>query len=417
MGTLERRTAPARRLPERAVPGLVALLLLVAAGPLAAQAAATGGCVVSILNQTAFVRPDGSWTVPNVPSNMGPVRARMTCTSDGVTTSGASELFPIAQNRMNAIPPITIGAAPPVPARISVAPSALTLTVPGATVQLAVTATFADGASMDVSAASSGTVYATTNSRIVTVSADGLVTAVGSGRALVTILHEAILTSAAVDVSLGGDSDGDGIPDDLEVANGLDPGNPIDALEDADGDGLTNREELIDVGTDIRKADTDGDGLADGREVREVGTSPLLFDTDGDHVSDGLEVLAGSDPLDPASVDLGPILAAMSVAPGNFNLIFNTVIGEASRELAVTGTLIDGTSLDITAGPYGTTYASTDLTIASFGAQPGRVFAGQTGVATVTAHNGSRQASAIVHVSVFSPTALSSLALPAATYA
>ena len=102
----------------------------------------------------------------------------------------------------------------------------------------------------------------------------------------------------------------------------------------------------------------------------------------------------------------------MSVAPGNFTLIFNTVIGEASRQLAVTGTLVDGTSLDITAGPYGTTYSSSDLTIVSFGAEPGRVFAGQSGVATVTAHSGARQAVAVVHVQTFAPTVLASLSLP-----
>ena len=32
-------------------------------------------CVVSILNRTAQVRPDGSWELPNIPSGFGPVRA------------------------------------------------------------------------------------------------------------------------------------------------------------------------------------------------------------------------------------------------------------------------------------------------------------------------------------------------------
>lgn len=39
------------------------------------------------------------------------------------------------------------------------------------------------------------------------------------------------------------DSDGDGMPDEWEVAHGLDPKNPNDANDDADGDGFTNGEE------------------------------------------------------------------------------------------------------------------------------------------------------------------------------
>ncbi|MEY2536416.1 MAG: hypothetical protein QOG67_156 [Verrucomicrobiota bacterium] len=40
-----------------------------------------------------------------------------------------------------------------------------------------------------------------------------------------------------------GDRDGDGVPDDWEVLNGLNPDDPSDALLDADGDGFTNLQE------------------------------------------------------------------------------------------------------------------------------------------------------------------------------
>jgi len=36
------------------------------------------------------------------------------------------------------------------------------------------------------------------------------------------------------------DSDGDGLPDAWEIANGLNPNDPVDALKDPDSDGLTN---------------------------------------------------------------------------------------------------------------------------------------------------------------------------------
>lgn len=41
------------------------------------------------------------------------------------------------------------------------------------------------------------------------------------------------------------DSDNDGLPDVLELANGLDPDDPLDADEDRDGDGFSNRDEVL----------------------------------------------------------------------------------------------------------------------------------------------------------------------------
>jgi len=60
------------------------------------------------------------------------------------------------------------------------------------------------------------------------------------------------------------DWDGDGLPDDWEIAHGLNPGFD-DADLDWDGDGLTNLEEYL-RGTDPFNPDTDGDGILDGDE-------------------------------------------------------------------------------------------------------------------------------------------------------
>jgi len=214
----------------------------------------------------------------------------------------------------------------------------------------------------------------------------------------------------SIQVSPGGvDSDGDGIPDDVEVALGLDPHNPVDAQEDFDRDGLTNLQEYQ-LGTDIRKADTDGDGLTDGQEVA-LGTSPLLRDTDGDGISDGLEVQTGSNPLDASNYNLQAALGAISVTPSQVVLTFNTILGDVTRQLRVTGSLLDGTTINLTSKQRGTNYASSNLNVCNFGGTDGLVFAGEQGTCTITVRVAGFVATTTVEVHRFAPTALSSLDL------
>ena len=40
-------------------------------------------CMVSVLNRTTPVGPDGSWVLSNVPSALGKVRVRATCVDQG----------------------------------------------------------------------------------------------------------------------------------------------------------------------------------------------------------------------------------------------------------------------------------------------------------------------------------------------
>lgn len=390
---------------------VAALLVMPATAPPAA-AQLDDSCVVSALNRTAPVQPDGSWVLPNIPANFGQVRVRATCVdADGsVVRAGQSDFVTVPVNGVLRVPEIVFDAPEAVPATLALSAPVEVLTAVGEVVQLTATITFPDGSSRDVTAAA-GTDYTSSNPALATLDGAGSLTAVASGRVLISAVNEGALGVLTLRLVLSGDSDGDGLPDDFEVANGLDPNNPADALSDPDEDALTVLEEFQ-AGLDPFDPDTDDDRLLDGEEVFEVGTDPLLFDTDGDLVSDGLEVLAGSNPLDGNSVNLPPILEALTVAPQAFVLTFNTVIGEASRLLRVTGTLIDGTELDITGAPYGTAYASSDLTIASFGIDPGRVFAGQNGTATVTASNGAFAATAEVAVQSFSPTALAFIRIP-----
>ncbi|MDB6036537.1 MAG: hypothetical protein JWM99_378, partial [Verrucomicrobiales bacterium] len=64
------------------------------------------------------------------------------------------------------------------------------------------------------------------------------------------------------------DTDGDGLPDTYEIANGLDP-QRNDAAEDPDQDGFTNLREFQ-IGTNPHLADTDGDGILDGADPKPL---------------------------------------------------------------------------------------------------------------------------------------------------
>lgn len=374
-------------------------------------------CVVSVLNRTAQVKPDGTWSIPNAPANTGLVRARASCTEDdGTVRSGQSDFFLIPANGAVEVPDIRFGVNDPTPASLTLTAEPPVLEAEGATGQILALATFADGSTRDVTAPAAGTTYLVSNPAVATVSAEGQVTAIASGTVVISALNDGALGLATVRVQLSGDTDGDGIPDDVELDLGLDPTNPVDALEDTDNDDLTNREELVDFGTDPRQPDTDGDTLVDGEEVfaGEDGfvTSPVLPDTDGDGLRDALEIATASDPTDPASFNLAAALDVLTVAPEDFVLTVNTLLGEATRQLTVSGTLIDGFPIDLTSEARGTTYASSNLAVCSFGLADGLLFGGAAGTCTVTASNAGFSASTTVTVRRFAPTALAFVSLP-----
>lgn len=120
------------------------------------------------------------------------------------------------------------------------------------------------------------------------------------------------------------DTDNDGMPDNYELANGLDPNlddSGLDSDSSGGADSLTNLEEFT-AGTDPQDSDSDDDGLLDGQEVNGTlnpwasgvqsgppgdPTDPLKADSDGDGVDDNAEIIAGTDP-NARPADTGPIV-------------------------------------------------------------------------------------------------------------
>ena len=66
--------------------------------------------------------------------------------------------------------------------------------------------------------------------------------------------------------------------------------------EDMDNDGLLDAEEEK-LGLSSQDFDTDGDGIPDKMEIDRFKTDPVKADTDGDGFADGFEIINGFNPL------------------------------------------------------------------------------------------------------------------------
>lgn len=120
-----------------------------------------------------------------------------------------------------------------------------------------------------------------------------------------------------------GDLDCDGLPDAWELAYGLNPRDPRDAMADPDGDGLRNLTELA-RGTNPRNPDTDGDGYSDGTEVAE-----------------------GYDPLDPVDHGLRLVAGPPSVGDPGLLSMYVTVSGSGGAPCAVDWTQVEGPGVSL----------------------------------------------------------------------
>ena len=400
------------RFSSTAVAALGVLLPLVAGAQLGIRP--NESCTVQVLNQTVKVGDDATWELPDIPTNGGQVRVRLNCTDGYNTRAGQSGFVVISPNRVNAVRLIEFSDPDPGPTSLDVTAEKSTLTDIGESVQLSVVGTYSSGDVKDLAPGALGTSYRTTNAAVATVNANGLVTALKSGTVMLAIWNEGVVSTLVVSVKVGADADEDGLPDDWENAVGLDPSEPLDALADNDGDNLNNLGEFA-AGTDPFSQDTDEDTIADGEEVVEGAdgwvTSPVAADSDLDLVPDAIEIEVGTDPTDSQDYDFSASLLGLETTPAELKLVFNTILGESSSNLQVTGILLDGTGVIVTGHPD-VSYLSGNIAVASFGGVPGEVFAGITGETTVTVSIGLHEVIVPVEVTTFSPQAMGYLNLP-----
>ncbi len=211
-----------------------ALALLTAFGSRPARAQKMDqNCTAVVLNRTAPVTPDGMFVMANLPVPAGAFRARVVCLENGQTYLGASKFMQGVANGITNFGLVTFGEAEaPIPTKITltVQPGASdTLTPTAFGVQLVATGTLVDGTIVDFTENNTGTHYITSNPNIATVAngengKSGFVTGISSGTVTVTAINEGVIATIMIHVAFGDDADGDGIKDDFEIANAVNPG-------------------------------------------------------------------------------------------------------------------------------------------------------------------------------------------------
>jgi len=137
-----------------------------------------------------------------------------------------------------------------------------------------------------ISSAGTGAItYSSSNTAVATVSGS-TVTPVGIGTTTITATQAADANYLAASITatltvILGDSDGDGVPDDVEVREGTDPNNPS-SVKDSDGDGVPD---FVEIGNGTNPnspsdaIDSDGDGLSDYYEARNTAPTNITLST------------------------------------------------------------------------------------------------------------------------------------------
>ncbi len=303
------------------------------------------GSTVSALGRSTQVRSDGSFSIPNVPSNVGPFRVRL-IHPDG-RTAQSSCLTPVNRG-ITLVPPLVFGPLTPVSASLTVQSSRDTFTELGQTAQLSVMGNLQGGGTANLTN-DACTTYLSSNTSFATVSRTGLVTLrsfpFSSSALIVTAMNEGVVGTFSFRLQPNLDVDGDGMPNDYELRNGFNPNNPADAALDADNDGLTNLQEFQ-RNTDPRDSDTDRDGISDGPRDPD-GAGPIIAGPDPEPLKPETTppTCAFTSPVDGATAQEGAMVTVRATATDNVGVSRVTFTSSAG-----------GLNFPDAAAPYETTF-------------------------------------------------------------
>ena len=149
---------------------------------------------------------------------------RVVCEDENGVSRAQSTFVSGVPNGETLITDISFSTDSPIPVTLEITSPATTLTPAATGAQLVSTGMLADGRLIDLTLADSGTSYLSSNPSIATVSPDGFVNAISSGNVLITATHEGVIATILISVDLTIDSDEDGLPDDFEELNSINPG-------------------------------------------------------------------------------------------------------------------------------------------------------------------------------------------------
>ena len=187
-------------------------------------------CTATALNISTQVSPNGTFSF-NAPLPDGKYRIRIICRGENGPIFAQSGFLDGVSGGLTEIGDIEFIPTPLVPENIAISAERSLLDFPNFVSQLTVTGSLSDGTFIDLTKATTGTFYVSSNPGIALVSPDGFVIGFKSGSVLIMASNQGTVATIPIQVVLSDDKDGDGMPDDYEVANAINPGGANLALQ------------------------------------------------------------------------------------------------------------------------------------------------------------------------------------------